>query len=260
MLMSSRAPWADEGLPNSIDESSQASQAQGIANGNLADAAVVVSNGSARANRTPPAEVSAPRHAPRVVKKPIRVLMLDDSEADLELIRHELRRSGLPTVAERVNSEDAFASALKHFAPDVVLSDHSLEQFDAESALALLRSARPMTPLILVTGSMDSERPVACLRAGAVDLILKGSLSRLAASIKQAVQLRRRLDKLSPRQIEVLRMVAEGHRTREIASRLNLSVKTVESHRSEIMKRLEIHDVVGLVHYAMRVGLVAMAA
>jgi DNA-binding NarL/FixJ family response regulator len=55
-------------------------------------------------------------------------------------------------------------------------------------------------------------------------------------------------------------MVAEGHRTREIASRLSLSVKTVESHRGEIMKRLEIHDVVGLVRYAMRVGLVATAA
>jgi DNA-binding NarL/FixJ family response regulator len=107
---------------------------------------------------------------------------------------------------------------------------------------------------------MDSEKPVACLRAGAVDLILKGSLSRLAASIKQAVDSRRRLDKLSPRQLEVLRMVAEGHRTREIATRLNLSVKTVESHRSEIMKRLEIHEVVGLVHYAMRVGLVTVAA
>jgi DNA-binding NarL/FixJ family response regulator len=51
-------------------------------------------------------------------------------------------------------------------------------------------------------------------------------------------------------------MVAEGHRTRAIAVRLKLSVKTVESHRGEIMKRLEIHDVVGLVRYAMRVGLV----
>jgi DNA-binding NarL/FixJ family response regulator len=52
-------------------------------------------------------------------------------------------------------------------------------------------------------------------------------------------------------------MVAEGYRTREIATRLKLSVKTVESHRGEIMKRLEIHDVVGLVRYAMRVGLVS---
>lgn len=115
---------------------------------------------------------------------------------------------------------------------------------------------RPTTPLILVTGALNSEATVACIRAGAEDLILKANLSRLAASITKAVQVRRPLDKLTPRQIEVLRMVAERHRTREIAARFKLSAKTVESHRGEIMKRLEIHDVVGLVRYAMRVGLV----
>ena len=108
-----------------------------------------------------------------------------------------------------------------------------------------------------MTGSVNSDATVACIRAGAEDLITKANLSRLAASITKAVQLRRPLDKLTPRQIEVLQMVAEGHRTREIAARLKLSVKTVESHRGEIMKRLAIHDVVGLVRYAMRVGLVS---
>ena len=191
------------------------------------------------------------------VMKPVRVLLLEDSEADAELIRHELLRSGLPAITERVETESAFASAVKDFLPDVVLSDHSLGTFDAESALALLRSVRPTTPLILVTGAVNSDATVACIRAGAEDLITKTNLSRLAASITKAVQLRRPLDRLTPRQIEVLRMVAEGHRTREIAARLKLSVKTVESHRGEIMKRLAIHDVVGLVRYAMRVGLVS---
>ena len=189
--------------------------------------------------------------------KTVRVLMLEDSQADAELIRHQLLRSGLPTVTERVDTEHAFVSALKDFAPDVVLSDHTLGTFDASAALSLLQGIRPTTPLILVTGAVNSEAVVACIRAGAEDLILKTNLSRLAASITKAVQLRRPLDKLTPRQIEVLRMVAEGHRTREIANRLNLSVKTVESHRGEIMKRLEIHAVVGLVRYAMCVGLVA---
>ena len=189
--------------------------------------------------------------------KPVRVLMLEDNAADAELIRHELLRSGLATVTERVETEHMFASAIRDFAPDVVLSDHSLGSFDAQSALSLLRSIRPTTPLILVTGSINSETTVACIRAGVEDLVLKENLSPLAASITKAVQLRRPLDKLTPRQIEVLRMVAEGHRTREIAVRLKLSVKTVESHRGEIMKRLEIHDVVGLVRYAMRVGLVS---
>jgi DNA-binding NarL/FixJ family response regulator len=193
------------------------------------------------------------------VTKPVRVLMLEDSEADAELIRHALLRSGLSVVTERVESEPQFALAVRDFLPDVVLSDHSLGVFDAESALMLLRSLRPTTPLILVTGSVNSDATVACIRAGAEDLITKANLSRLAASITKAVQLRRPLEKLTPRQIEVLRMVAEGHRTREIAARLKLSVKTVESHRGEIMKRLAIHDVVGLVRYAMRVGLVSSA-
>ena len=193
------------------------------------------------------------------VTKPLRVLMLEDSEADAELIRHELLRSGLPVVTERVATEHEFALALRDFQPDVVLSDHSLGVFDAQSALTLLHSLRPTIPFILVAGTVNSDATVACIRAGAEDLITKTNLGRLAASITKAVQLRRPLDKLTPRQVEVLRMVAEGHRTREIASRLKLSVKTVESHRGEIMKRLGIHDVVGLVRYAMRVGLVSPA-
>jgi DNA-binding NarL/FixJ family response regulator len=194
------------------------------------------------------------------MKNPVRVLMLDDSEADAELIRHELSRAGLPAVSERVNSEHSFAAALENFAPDVVLSDHSLALFDAQSALALLLRVRPTTPLIIVTGSFNGDKAIAWLRAGAEDLIIKSNLSRLAVSITDAVHLRRPLDKLTPRQIEVLRMVAEGRRTREIAARLELSVKTVESHRGEIMRRLEIHDVMGLVRYALRVGLVAATA
>jgi DNA-binding NarL/FixJ family response regulator len=142
----------------------------------------------------------------------------------------------------------------------VVLSDHALGKFDAHAALMLLRKVRPATPLIIVTRSIIGELTVACLRAGAEDVIIKESLHRLAASITQAVHLRRPLDKLTPRQIEVLQMVAEGYRTRDIAKHLELSVKTIESHRGEIMKRLEIHDVVGLVRYAMRVGLVSLAA
>jgi DNA-binding NarL/FixJ family response regulator len=189
--------------------------------------------------------------------KPLRVLMLEDNAADAELIRHQLLRSGLSAVTERVDTEPTFVSAIRDFAPDVVLSDHSLGSFDAQSALSLLRSIRPTIPLILVTGSINNETTVACIRAGVEDLVLKENLSPLAASITKAVQLRRPLEKLTPRQIEVLRLVAEGHRTREIAVRLKLSVKTVESHRGEIMKRLEIHDVVGLVRYAMRVGLVS---
>jgi len=191
------------------------------------------------------------------MEKSLRVLMLENSEADAELIKHELSRAGLEPVTKRVDSEEAFASALREFAPELVLSDHSLAQFDARAALRLLRKLRPATPFIVVSGSLNNEKTVASVRAGAEDVILKTNLSRLPGSISHAVAIRRPLHKLTPRQIEVLRMVADGHRTRDIADRLKLSVKTVESHRGEVMKRLEMHDVVSLVRYAFRVGLIS---
>ena len=190
--------------------------------------------------------------------KPLRVLMLENSEADAELVRQELSRAGLTAVTTRVDSEAAFAAALHEFEPDIILSDHSLEEFDARAALCLVRTVRPTTPLIILSATLNGEKTVACLRAGVEDVILKPNLSRLPNSILHAVSVRRPLNKLTPRQIEVLRMVANGHRTREIADRLKLSVKTVESHRGEVMKRLEIHDVVNLVRYALRVGLVSL--
>ncbi len=209
--------------------------------------------------KTRPSELppTARRSSNRTADR-IRVLILEDNEADAELIRHELLRAGLSSITDRVDSEDAFVAALREFEPDVVLSDHSLAQFDAQSALALMRKVRPTTPLIIVTGRPNSDETVACLRAGAEDLLTKGNLGRLATAITDALALRRPLEALTSRQIEVLRLVAEGHRTRDIATRLKLSVKTVESHRGEVMKRLKIHDVVNLVRYALRVGLVAV--
>jgi DNA-binding NarL/FixJ family response regulator len=182
--------------------------------------------------------------------------MLEDSQADAELIRHELDRAGLITLIERVDSEQAFVSAVRDFAPDVVLSDHTLGQFHSRAAQKILRDLRPTAAFIIVTGAITGAQSVAAIRAGAEDLVLKANLGRLSVSIDAAITVRRPLHKLTGRQVEVLTLVAEGHRTREIAKRLSLSVKTVESHRGEIMKRLKMHDVVSLVRYAMRVGLV----
>jgi DNA-binding NarL/FixJ family response regulator len=189
----------------------------------------------------------------------IRILMLEDSAAEAELVRHELQRAGLQPLIERVDSEAAFSAAVRNFSPDVVLSDHSLGQFDSRAAQDIVRELRPTAPFIIVTGAITGAQSVAAIRAGAEDLVLKGYVGRLAASITEALAVRRPLHRLTDRQVEVLRLVAEGHRTREIAMELGLSVKTVESHRGEIMKRLKMHDVVSLVRYAMRVGLVTAA-
>jgi DNA-binding NarL/FixJ family response regulator len=197
------------------------------------------------------------RSGPIPANQIVRVLMLEDSESDAELIKHELHRSGMKTVIERVDSAETFTAALHSFAPDVVLSDHSVGQFDSCAALEILRAVRPTAPLIVVTGVITGAQSVAAIRAGAEDLILKAYLSGLVASISDALAVRRPLHKLTERQVQVLRLVAEGHRTRDIATSLGLSVKTVESHRGEIMKRLRVHDVVSLVRYSIRVGLVA---
>jgi DNA-binding NarL/FixJ family response regulator len=189
--------------------------------------------------------------------KTLRVLFLEDDPADAELATETLIRSGMSVLTERVDSREAFSQALRDFAPDVVLSDHSLGQFDARAALEVMQSIRPAAALIVVAGVLDEQTAAACVRAGAEDFVLKSNLGRLAPAIESALSVRRRLEKLTPRQMEVLRLMAEGLTTPEIAKRLGLSSKTIETHRGEIMKRVGIHDIVGLVRYAVRVGLVS---
>lgn len=192
--------------------------------------------------------------------KTLRVLFLEDDPADAELATETLIRSGMSVLAERVDSREAFTRALREFAPDIVLSDHALGQFDARAALEVIQSIRPAAALIVLAGALDEQTAAAFVRAGAEDFVLKSNLGRLGPAIESALSVRRRLEKLTPRQMEVLRLMAEGLTTPEIARRLNLSSKTVETHRGEIMKRVGIHDIVGLVRYAVRVGLVSPAS
>jgi DNA-binding NarL/FixJ family response regulator len=107
---------------------------------------------------------------------------------------------------------------------------------------------------------MDVKAIVSAVRAGAEDVVLKSDLSRLSPAIEVALSTRTRLMRLSPRQLEVLRLIAEGHTTPAIAERLLLSAKTVESHRGEVMKRLGIHDLATLVRFAIKVGIVSANA
>lgn len=187
----------------------------------------------------------------------LRVLILEDSEADADLIQAQLQQAELGAHVNRVDSRDAFTAALREFLPDVVLSDHSLADFDAVAAMEVLRALRPGAPLIVVSGALDVRMLVACMRAGAEDIVLKANLAHLPGAIDQALRIRRPLEKLSPRQMQVLHLVADGNTTPQIARRLRISVKTVETHRGELMKRLGIHDVVGIVRYAVRVGMVS---
>jgi DNA-binding NarL/FixJ family response regulator len=188
----------------------------------------------------------------------VRILLLEDNEADTELISRELRRIGMPAAVERVDSKAAFIAALDRFSPDVVVCDNALAQFDSQAALGLLRAARPATPFIIVTAALSGAQTGTAIRAGAEDVVLKADLRGLGASISSALAVRQPLQGLSRRQREVLRMIAEGHRTRDIANRLGLGVKTVESHRYALMKRLRVGGVVSLVRYAIRVGMIPL--
>lgn len=190
------------------------------------------------------------------MSKTLRILHLEDSADDVERVRSELTRAGMKIVSAPVSSEADFTSALREFKPDVVLCDHTRSAFDARAALLAVQTYRPAAPMILFTDAIDEQTAVTTVRAGAEDIILKRNLGRLSSAIEAALAVRRRLRQLTPRQMEVLRLVTAGHTTREIARRLRLSAKTVESHRGEVMKRLGMHDVVALVRYAIRVGLV----
>jgi DNA-binding NarL/FixJ family response regulator len=198
------------------------------------------------------------RIVPDPTNKAIRILLLEDNRVDADLIARELGRSEIHVLLERVDSEASFIAALDTFAPDVVLSDHALAQFNSQSALETLRAISPATPFIIVTGSQLGSITSASIRAGADDVVFKTHLGGLAASISHALAMRRPLGMLSNRQLEVLKLVAEGYRTRDIANRLGLRVKTVESHRYALMKRLHEDSVVGLVRFAIRVGLIPL--
>lgn len=198
------------------------------------------------------------RIVPGPTNNAVRILLLEDSRVDAEIIARELGRSEMQIVLERVDSAESFTAALDSFAPDVVLSDHALAQFDSQTALETLRAICPATPFIIVTGAQLGAVTSASIRAGADDVVFKTHLAGLAASISHALAIRRPLRTLSTRQIEVLKLVAEGYRTRDIADRLGLRVKTVESHRYALMKRLHMDSVVGLVRFAIRVGLIPL--
>jgi DNA-binding NarL/FixJ family response regulator len=186
----------------------------------------------------------------------LRILLLEDDPRDADLVTHALERFDPRCTVLRVDSRQAFASALDTFTPDVILSDHAIADFNALDALRLAQVRLPEAPFLLVAGAFEQSTSE-CLRSGATDFIRKSDLSHLGPAIDTAVKLRESLRRLSRRQRQVLQMLAVGCSTREIARRLRLSVKTVETHRAQVMHRTGIHDLAGLVRYAVRVGIVS---
>lgn len=187
---------------------------------------------------------------------PLRLLHLEDDPVDAQRVEDQLGRAGLTCQFQRVHTAEEFTRALDEFDPDLVLCDHATARFGATEALETLRAARPTVPLIVVTSALNEGLVVDYLKAGAADYVCKANLGRLYPAIQTAIVSRRRLEPLTRRQREVLRLLAEGRSTSEIASRLGLSVKTVETHRTAVMHRLGIRRFVELIRFAIHVGLV----
>jgi DNA-binding NarL/FixJ family response regulator len=186
----------------------------------------------------------------------LKVLLLEDDPDDAELAAHALREVAPDSAVRLVDTRVEFVRALEEFVPDVILADHAVADFNALDAFRLTQSRVPESAFILVSGVFE-QRASECLQAGAAEFVHKSDLSRLGPAIASAISLRAPLKRLSPRQREVFQLLAAGYSTRDIARRLHVSVKTVETHRAQLMIRLGIHDVAGLVRYAVQVGIVS---
>ncbi len=122
------------------------------------------------------------------MEQPLKILVLEDVQDDVGLIERELRKGGLRFETNRVDSKDGFIKALRRYKADVILSDHSLPQFNSFEALKLCRRSGITIPFILVTGSVSEEFAVTCLKEGADDYVLKSNLIRLPNAITNSLK------------------------------------------------------------------------
>src|SRR5687767_8575974 len=122
------------------------------------------------------------------MEKELRILMLEDHEEDAGLVDRVLRKEKVAFVCLRVDTRDEFIQALETFKPDIILSDHSLPQFNSIEALKICQAKRIDAPFILVTGAVSEEFAVNCLKRGADDYVLKSNLSRLPLAIRYALK------------------------------------------------------------------------
>ena len=214
--------------------------------------------------------------------RPLRVLLADD---------HGLVRAGMRAMLAEIEGVEVVAEAadglealrlIRETRPDVALVDISMPGMNGIEVATRARTEHAATRVVLVTMHADDEFVRRALLAGAAGYLLKHAdraefemalraLARgdtwLSAGVSKKVVAgyahrgksaagEEPFETLTARQREVLQLIAEGLSTKEIAARLDVSVKTIDTHRTELMERLGIHGIAGLVRYAIRVGLV----
>ncbi|HEX7529536.1 MAG TPA: response regulator transcription factor [Pyrinomonadaceae bacterium] len=202
---------------------------------------------------------------------------------------HALVRAGIRALLSTIEGVEVIAEAgsgrealqlIRELQPDIVLLDITMPELSGLEVLKESKKDFPDLRVIILTVHEAGEYAMEALRAGAAGYLPKsaaanelqvaikivsrgetyvsGEVSRktLLEFSKGATEHTHFLARLTPRQREILTLIAEGRSTKDIARRLNISVKTVESHRAQLMERLDIHDVAGLVRFAIKKGLV----
>lgn len=205
----------------------------------------------------------------------IRVVLADDHGVVRQAVRLFLEREGFEVVGEAADGHQA-VRVVRERGPDVAVLDLVMPALNGIDAAREIRQASPRTRTILLTAQTDERSVLEALQAGiqgcvpkayeaaelaqAIKVVARGGM-HLPPGISRAVveafvaHMELPPDPLTARERQVLQLIAEGKRTREVAEVLHVSVKTAESHRARIMRKLNIRETAGLVRYAIRQGL-----
>lgn len=214
----------------------------------------------------------------------LRVVLADDHELVRAGIRSLLEDlPGVLVVGEAADGREAIR-LIEAEHPDLVFMDVAMPGLNGLEAAQHIATSSPHSRLVILSMHGNEEYVLRALHSGVAGYMLKDSSTvELEAAVRAIRQgetylspsisskltdyVRRTsepppssLDLLTPRQREILQLIAEGNTTRQIAHKLSISPKTVEAHRSQLMQRLDIHDIAGLVRYAIQVGLVSASA
>ena len=196
---------------------------------------------------------------------PIRILIADDHD----LVRQGMRaiienHPGWIVCGEASNGREAVAKAIES-KPDVIVLDHTLPELNGVEVTRQLRRSLSV-PILIVTMHATEHIVQQALDAGANGYLLKSDAGRLADAVQtvlthgqfisdrmqSAATGRPESTPLTPREREILQLLAEGRQNKEIATALGISTKTAETHRARIMSKLQLHSITELVHYAIR--------
>lgn len=206
----------------------------------------------------------------------VRVLIADDHEMFRQGLRALLEEEGFQFVAEASNGREAVQLCEQHH-PEVAILDISMPLLNGIFAAREIIKSNPRTKIVLLTQHTEDQMVLESLRAGITGYVLKTRAANelvhalravcrgemyltqsISRTVVQAFLTKDSLPErpLSDRERQVLQLVAEGKTTKEIASMLGVSVNTAETHRTNLMEKLDIHDTAGLVRYAMRNGVI----